>query len=311
VPVNLGQLVATTLFNSKTKLTDEIFVGTRTLKVLSMKDGFKDQQRGGTDIRFPLEYRQNTNVRWGTDTDNYSIAAQDPFDTAIFNWRMLMGTVPILRSYEIQNDGKHQIVKLVEALKKNLTKTLRYEMNEMLFNAGTDPVQPIGLRAIVSTTGTYGSIARSGNTWWQGQVDSTAEILSITDMDHIWELCSESPFENTAPAFTVTTMTLFEKYMSDARQFLNINMTRNGDLGFESITYRGKPLFWDTHCPSGHMFMLNPEYLHLVCHPEWEYKVLPEITTDQPVKIIPVEWHGTLACDGPRYQGLLSGKTAS
>jgi hypothetical protein len=29
------------------------------------------------------------------------------------------------------------------------------------------------------------------------------------------------------------------------------------------------------------------------------------------VKIIPVEWHGTLACDGPRYQGLLSGKTAS
>ncbi len=309
--VNVGQLVATTLVHSKATLTDEIFVGTRTLKTLSGKDGFHDKVRGGTDIRYPLEYRQNSNVGWMTDTDNYNIAAQDPFDTAIFNWKMLAGTIPILRSYEIQNNGKEQIVKLVEKLKENLTKTLRYEMNEMLFNAGTDPLQPVGLRAIVSTTGTYGSIARSGNTWWQGQVDSTTEVLSIADMDTIWERCSESPMEATSPDFCVTTQALFLKYAEDARQFFQIQNTRNWDLGFESLMYRGRPIFWDTHCPSGHLFMLNAKYLHLVCHPEWEYKVLPAIRTDQPVEIIPVEWHGTLACDGPRYQGLLSGKTVS
>lgn len=309
--VNLGQLVSTTLYNSKSTLTDEIFVGTRTLKVLAGKDGFIDKQRGGTDIRFPLEYRQNSNVRWMTDTDNYSIAAQDPFDTAIFNWRMLAGTVPILRSYEIQNDGKHVIVKLVERLKDNLIKTMRYEMNEMLFNAGSDATQPVGLRAIVDTTNTYGSIARSGNTWWQGQTDTTTEVLSVTDMDLIWERCSESPMEATSPDFTVTTQTLYLKYVEDARQFFNIQNTRNWDLGFESVMYRGRPLFWDTHCPSGHMFMLNAKYLHLVCHPDWEYKVLPALHPDQPVSIIPVEWHGTLACDGPRYQGKLANKTAS
>lgn len=307
--VNLGQLVATTLFHSKDTLTDQIMVGTRTLKVLNMRDGFKDKQRGGTDIRFPLQYRQNTNVAWMVDTDNYGILAQDPFDTAQFNWKMIAGTVPIRRSYEIQNTGsKEQIVKLVESLKKNLIETMQEEMNAMVFNDGTDAKAPEGLREIVLTTGTYGNIARSGNTWWQGVVDSTTEVLSITDMDAAWEDASQN---RTEPEFTVTTRVLYSKYESDIRQFLNVNTLRNSDLGFTSIQYRGKPFFWDTDCPSGELYMLNPKYLHLVCHPEWEYKVLPAINPDQPVSIVPVEWHGTFACDGPRYQAALRNKTAS
>lgn len=310
--VNLGQLVATTLFNSKTTLTDQIFLGTRTLKWLGTFDGFKDQQRGGTDIRFPVEYRRNSNVRWMTDTENYSIIAQDPFDTAQFNWKMIGGTVPILRSYQIQNDGKHQIVKLVESLKQNLIKSMRFAMNQMLFNTGSDANAPIGLPTVVSTTGTYGGIARSGNTWWQGQVDDTAEVLAVTDMDHIWELCSQaSDVMNPTPKGTVTTMVLYEKYIDDARQFFNVNSTRNADLGFESVTYRGRPLFWDTHCPSGEMYMLNPDFLRLVCHPEWEWKVLPALHPDQPNEIIPVEWHGNFCCFGPQFQGKLDNKTVS
>lgn len=310
--VNLGQLVASTLFNSKTSLTDEIFVGARTLKWLGMQDGFRDMQRGGTDLRFPLEYRQNTNVKWQGYTDNYSINSQEPFDTAIFNWKFMSGTVPILRNYDIQNDGKHVIVKLVESLKKNLIKTLRFKMNEGLFSDGTtDANSIIGLRAIVSTTGTYGSIARSGNTWWQGYVDSTTEVLTVNDMDLAWDTCSIASDANPTPKGTVTTLTLFEKYIDDARQFFNIQNTRNADMGFETVTYRGRPLWWDTHCPSGSMFMLNPDYLHLVCHPDYEYKVLEAIRTDQPGELIPVEWHGALCCDGPRYQALLSNKTVS
>lgn len=306
--VNLGQLVSTTLFNSKATLTDQIFVGTRTLKALSMREGFKDKQRGGTDIRFPLVYKQNTNVKWMTDTDNYSIAAQDPFDTAVFEWRMIGGTVPIRRSYQIQNDGKHQIVKLVEGLKNNLVETLQFEMNEMVFNSGSDAKQPAGLGAIVLTTGTYGDIARSGNTWWQGVVDSTSEVLSVTDMDAAWEDASQNKSE---PDFTVTTRALFSKYESDVRQFVNINSMRQSDLGFSGLQYRGKPFFWDTHCPSGEMYHLTAKYLHLVCHPDWEYKVLPAIQPDQPVSIIPVEWHGSFCCDGPRFQAALRNKTAS
>lgn len=308
--VNLGQLVATTLYNSKDTLTDQIFVGTRTLQALQkIRPGFIDKQRGGTDIRFPLEYTQNDNVAWMVDTDNYGIAAQDPFDTAVFQWKMLGGTVPIRRSYQIQNDGKHAIVKLVQSLKDNLIKTMRFKMNEMVFSNGTsDPKSPAGLRAIVLTTGTYGDIARSGNTWWQGYVDSTSEILSVSDMDLAWETISAN---HTAPDLTVTTQTLYHKYESDIRQFLNIESVRNADLGFEALRYRGKPFFWDTHCPSGELYHLNADYLHLVCHPDWEYKVLPALHPDQPLEIIPVEWHGTFACDGPRYQAALRNKTAS
>lgn len=308
MPVNVGSIVASSLKAAMDGVADQIYVNTRTLKVLYGKSGFRKEQRGGEKITMPVEYRQNTNFQWMNSTTQYTIGAQDPFDEAEFQWRMCGVTIPILEEYEVKNRGEYAIFDLVEKLKETCVKTMREEMNAMVFNDGTDPLAPVGLQAIVSTSGTYGAIARSGNTWWQGCVDSTAEVFSITDMDTQYRIAQANT--SSAPDCFVTTGDLLDKYEDDARQFLNINALRTADLGFESTRYKGMPFWWDEDCPSGNVFGVNSTKIKLVCDPDREYKVGEKIILQQPAYVLPFRWWGNLVAQ-PRFHFRLSGKTVS
>jgi hypothetical protein len=306
--VNVGMVVATTLKASLADLADQIYVNTRLLSVLYKQPGFRKEQRGGEKITAPVRYQQNTNTKWMNSTTQYSIAAQDPYDEAEFQWRMIGTTIPILEEYEVKCRAEYQIIDLVETLQNDCVESLKDSMNAMMFNDGSDGLAPVGLQAIVKTTGTYGGIPRSGNTWWQGTVNDTAEVFSISRMDSLFNTASAN---RTSPNVFVTTTTLLEKYENDARQFININQLRNADLGFETVKYKGMPFFWDGDCPSGEVYGLNTKYLKLVCDPDREYKMADKIQMQQPAYVLPVRWWGNLVCNGPRYQFAMRNKTAS
>lgn len=303
---DIGQLLSHTLNAYKTKLTDQIMVGTRTLKVLSMKEGFKQKEQGGATIRVPIQYAESKNVKWMGEYDNYLTNPQQVFDAAEFPWASIAGTAVVTHAERVKNSGKHAVIKLVKSKMDNLVESLQQDMNRVIFSDGTVANEPAGLRAIVSTTGTYGGISHSANTWWAGQVDSTAEALSVADMRSSFNLCSANV---TAPNVIVTTRTLYEKYEGLAQSFQQITESKKGDLGFEHLQFKGVPLFWDDDCPTESMYFLNTRYLWLFCHPEWEWEVLDPIKRDQALEIHAIEWWGNFVCSGPRYQGVLRNKT--
>ena len=203
----VGQIVATTLKALTPTLADNIHVGTRTLKVLMTKPDFRREMRGGEHIELPIAWKRNTNSKWQGWSDNYSIAAQDQFDSATFEWRLITSTVQITKEMEVKNKGRAKVLDLVKLLKDKMLEDMGMDMNAALFNSGSDANAPAGTGAIILTTGTYGGIARSGNTWWQGVVDSTAEVLTVTDMDAVWNSASAN---RTAPNWLVTTRTLLQ-----------------------------------------------------------------------------------------------------
>lgn len=305
---NVGQLVAATLEAKSSQITDQIMVGTRTLKALNMKPGFKKKQMGGREVFDCIQYAENGNGRWMGEFDNYATIPQEVLDEAKWDWKSLTSTIIVTNKDRVKNSGKYQTINLVTAKYDNMIESLSQDMNRVIFSDGSVAKEPEGLRKIVSTTGTYGNIARSGNTWWQGQVDSTTELFSISDMRSLWQLCSANV---TAPDVIVTTRDIYNYYEGLVQSFQQIAQSNTGDLGFEHLKFKGVPLFWDDDCPPGSLYMLNSKYLNLWCHPDWEFKRLPILNVDQPLEVHPVEWWGNFTCRGPRYQGVMSNKTVA
>lgn len=301
----ISQILSTTLSNYRTELTDLIFTGTKLGKILMAKPGFKMMEQGGATIRIPIEYALNTNVKAMGEFDQYTTIPQDTFTCAEFNWLSDAGTVVITNKERVQNSGKYAVIKLAEAKVMNLKKSAQREINRQMF-IGASGNEFAGLTSIVKTTGTYGGIPRSGNTWWQGNVDSTVELLTISDMRDLFNVCSKNV---TAPDVIATTRTLYAKYEDLAQSFQQIVQSTKGDVGFDHLQYKGVPLFYDDHCPDTDLFMLNSEYLHLYVHPDWEWTTGETIRPSQALEIIPIEFWGNFCCSGPEFQGLLSGKS--
>jgi hypothetical protein len=303
------QILSTTLRNfiNAGTFEDQVFNGFRTTKVFKDKGVFQDEP-GGESICVTLMYAQNTTVGAIGDTETYPMFLEDHFTTAQYNWRQIAGTCVITDKERAQNQNKHQILNLIKGKIQVLTESAGNYFNQMLWNAGTNPLEPVGLRSILATTGTIGGIARSSNSWWQANVDSTSEALSITDMVSIFNVCTHNKMGSN-PDMIITTRALYEKYEQLAQGFQQITQTGTADLGFSHLQFKGVPLWFDDHCPSGHMAFLNSKFLKVVQHSDWKWKQKSNDSPNQPLSTHSVQWFGAICPTNCRMLGLLSGKS--
>lgn len=308
-----SQALASTLQNYITRgqFADNIYNGLRTLQVM-IDMGGKVKEDGGEHMVVQLEYAQNATAQWIGPYGAYNTNPQDVFTAAQFNWKQVSGTVIFTDEEAVKNSGKSALVNLLEIKIKNLQKALRAAINTAIFSDGTDPLQPVGLEAIVSTTGTLGGIARSSNSWWRANVESTAEVLSTPRMNTMYNTCTHNLDRPTA---IVTTQSLYEKYEALAQAFEQITYPGNAgaaDIGFEHLRYKGVPIWWDADVPSGLMYFLNFDYVKLHCHKDWEFVAIPpQRPANQPLEVHAVAFFGGIAPSNCRMLGKLSGKTAS
>lgn len=255
---------------------------------------------------------------YGKNTTVGSYDAYDPIDTtaqtgitaAQFNWKLLAGSVTYSRVEALKNNSKEKVIDLLEQKVTQLEESLRDEFNTEAFSDGTPNSGKgvTGLQAIVSNTGTFANISRSTNTWWQAQLESTAEALNEPRMRTMFNNCSRNL---TRPALIITTQTLYEKYVSLVQPSYRTTNTKLGDIGFQNIEYMGVPIVWDDACPTGYMYYLNDKYLRLRVHPDADFKVTDKKEpSNQLVFTQQVYWLGNLTVNNCRFQGVLQGKTA-
>lgn len=306
---NLGQLIATTIPRYQKQLTDQIFEGSKT-QVAFVKKGMKEKWDGGTPLRFPLQYVRNPNTKWMSEFAQYDILPVNVIDAQSHEWVSIASTVNITHREKVLNSGQFAAIRLAEAKIKNMTTSITEVWNTDIFNDGTNPDAIQGLRYIISATNVYGGIDRSvaANAFFRpGYTDTVAEPLSIAKIAASVDFSTHGMV---GPDMMITTRTLYEKFEALAESFKLISQSREGTLGFDHLYFRGIPLWWENDCPAGHFFTLTSEHLKIICHPDWEFKVLDPIKVSQPLEIIPVEWWGQFICTGPRYQAMQTGKTA-
>lgn len=308
-----SQALSTSIYNFVTrgKFADNVYSKQALLEAAKAFNGIK-RQPGGESLVAQLEYAENATAGWLGPYGTFNTNPQDILTSAQFGWKSVAGTVILTDLEQVQNDGPQKMADLISLKIRNLQKSLRKEMTRAFWNDGTNPLEPVGLRAIIGTTGTLGGISRTTQTWWRANVESTAEVLSVPRMVTMYNNCSAGGEDY--PQILVTTQTLYEKYEALAQAFQEIQHPGHGnvaDLAFEHLRFKGKPVIWDAQCPTGEMDFINFNYLKIMPREGWEFRQLPvDRPGNQPLEIHAVSWFGGFVPTNPRMLGALRNKTA-
>ena len=166
-PATWNDILSTTMHNYHKTLTDNIF-NSRPLLNYLMSNGRVKTINGGISIVEPIIYTDGQADSY-SEWDQVTVAPQATTTAAQFDWKQLVGTIAISGLEEAQNNGKEQIVNLLEAKIMQAEETLKTLLNGMLFGTarGTTSTNDfLSLQTLVDSTTAVGGIDPATEAWW-------------------------------------------------------------------------------------------------------------------------------------------------
>jgi hypothetical protein len=305
-------IASTKNFYAHNSFADQVING-RKLTAWMKKNGAVKPYSGGAVIREPLETDENDTVAFRTSMAQVDFTPQDEFSGADFTARALNGSTVLPWTEKWDNAGE-TVIDLWKAKLESTKKAMQRVLNNKMLTSdgtGANALAITGLPAIVSATGTYGGIARSGNTFWQAYVDSAGGPLT----DDVIRLMSHTISRGLAgegPDFHQTTLALYLAYEAMLVPGLRFENKKMADLGFpaQSLTWGNAAVVWDNDCDSGVWYGLNTKYLALRIHKDANFGMTDRLPSMQMVDGLFHYAYLAMTCNGCRYQGKMTGLTA-
>jgi len=302
-------IVATTLKNYLPKLEDNVF-SARPLVFFLKQAGQIRQIGGGNKIVLPLIYAQNSTAGSYQGYDVIATTPQDGISAAEYDWKQYAVSVSISGIEEAMNSSEQEVIDLLEAKVMQAEETVMEQMDSMFFGDGTGNGGKNwnGLANLVNQNATtVGNIDPAANAFWQSNINTTAEALTIARMETLYNTASVG---NDRPNVVLTTQALYEKYNGLLQPQLRYTDTRTADAGFENLVFHGAPVTYDTYCTAGVMFMLNSKYLRLVGHKDVWFKPTPFVRPEnQDARYMQMLVYGNLTISNRKRQSVLTNKT--
>lgn len=264
MPVNIGELVATTLRNRRGELADNVTNHNALFLRLSQKGKIVPVD-GGRTIVEELEYGDNANIAWYSGYEVLGTAASEVFDAAEFNWKQLAGNVVISGlEGDVQNSGKERSINLLEKRIGNLQKGLRNAAATAVYatGSGNSGKEFGGLRYLVADDPTaaasIGGIAQNTYTWWRNQTSTDVTTYNSTtilgEMNDLWLPCVRGTDKPDLVAADANSYTFYESALQAYQRFASSEMAA---AGFESLKYKTADVVYDDQCPANHMYFLE------------------------------------------------------
>ena len=280
------------------------------------KRGRVKKDGGGESIMYITEYGQNDNELSYSGTDLLRTDQHEFLMRAFYNYRSYAINITITGDDKDKNaSDPTKLLDLLDAKISNAEKSLADKLNRHAFAAGTgnDSKDILGLQAIVAdtpTTGTTGNINCATYTWWRNQYTNTAGSFASGGGAFMRDLYHDC-MRTGEPTVLVTTQVIFEYYEGTLIPQVRYTDVKEANSGFTSLTYKGKPIFFDRDCGSGRMYMLNEDELDLWILNGKDFTMGPFITPpDQDVSIAQLYFKGQLATGERRAHGVITGITA-
>lgn len=281
---NFSTLLSTTLDKHRDQLADNVFNSRPLTYWLVDRKKRLRKEKGGVKIVEPLVHAANSDFSSYAGYDPIAITPQAGITAAEYEWRQLAVPVVISGIEEFQNSGEEAVINLLEAKIMQAEETMKSQMNIMMFGDGTGNSGKnwLGLSALVGNhqlgPTTVGGIncTTGGNEYWRSAVDysaSTDRALTEALMRSLYNSCSDGGSDT--PDMGVTTRVLFEKFESLLTPSVRYNDVESANLGFENLTFKGKPIFWDNDCPAENLFFLNSKYISVVGGSDRWFKATP------------------------------------
>jgi hypothetical protein len=264
-------MLSTTMHNYHKTLTDNIFNGRPLLNFMMSKGGVR-KVNGGISIVEPLIYAEGEAGSY-SEWQQLTVTPQEGISAAQFPWRQVYATIAISGLEEAQNNGKEQVLSLLEAKVMQAEETLKNRMSRQLYGtlgASADPTKDfLSLDAVIDNVAPVGGInpADTGNAWWAsvvapvGPVDATGLEKALSSAYHS---ASDSGSDRVDAIFTG--QGVYEFYESTLTPQVRYTDTKSANLGFMNLLFKQTPIYWDFDCPPGVAYGINSKYIGLVFH---------------------------------------------
>lgn len=287
-PATWNSILSTTMHNYHKTLTDNIF-NSRPLLHYLMSNGRVQTCDGGISIVEPIIFTDGQADSY-SEWQQVAVAPQATATAAQFDWKQLVATIAISGLEEAQNNGKEQIVNLLEAKIMQAEETMKTLLNGMLFGTatGSNTANDFNsLQLLIDSTGTVGGIDSSlpANAWWAG-VESAGGAVDAAGLERVlrsaYNQSSDSGADRVDSIFTNSWG--FEFYESTLTPQVRYTDTAKANLGFQNLMFKNVPIMWDFQAPQGNgaattgasttamFFGLNSKYVGLKIHSDRNFK---------------------------------------
>jgi hypothetical protein len=290
------------MHNYRKSLTDNLFAS-RPLLEYFMSKGRVRTVDGGISIVEPLLLGPGEANSYGP-WQQIQVNAVAGISAAQYPWRQLYATIIISGLEEAQNNGKEQMISLVEAKVMQAEETLKNLCTAMLYGTrggATLPTDWTPLTTLIDATAAAGGITPAAapapeNQWrsptWDASAntgtDATGGAITIPGaamtspydgsevervLRHMWMLASDGGSDHVDAIFAGTGW--YEAYEASLTPQVRYTDTAKANLGFSNLMFKNVPIFWDPDCPTGTALGLNSKYIGLTLHSERNFTQSP------------------------------------
>lgn len=313
--LSYSQITAITHNHILKKLTDNVYDTNAILKRLSMPDKIMLKD-GGVKIQVPVINSTSTTGGWYEDLDTLDTSRTDNITAAELEWKQAYESIRVSRKELLQNKGDAAVLSLIASKAMIAEKGIKDRLATGLFSDGTAATgslttkQMTGLRAILSTSVTYGGIAVADMAEWIAVVNSNSgndRGLTFSLMQDTWGECTVGT-DNDTPSMLTMNQKVYDQAWSLYQPHQRLMSEEMAALGFKNVlTFNGSPMLVDSHQEANTMYFLNENYLKLCVHKDENLRkeTLERLETSNSL-LSRLFWMGNLVCMGRKYQGVLA-----
>lgn len=222
---------------------------------------------GGRQEIAPVDTQANTTIQSFSDYDVFNTTPQNSERTIGYAYVNYGGTVSI--SWEEMREvakSDERIFDRLQSIRDNAVSSLKDRLNSDLFVSAPASTELLSLPFLVNTTGTVGGIDSSlaANAYWRSNVTTGVGAFTTNGLNAMRTMWNNlRRIGKGEPTFTLTTQTIYESYENELDVDVRYSDPTKLNRGASTLTFHGKPFFFDADCPSGEMYMLNMKYLKL------------------------------------------------
>lgn len=269
---NYSAILSTTLNNYRKTLTDNIF------KDRPLGWWLTDKKRtrmisGGNKIIEPLLYaggQANSYSGW----DQLALTPQTGISAAEFDWKQIYASVAISGLEEAQNNGEEEVLNLLDAKIMQAEETLKDLVNTMLWADGTGNSGKhwAGIQSYITLTNTsVGGIDGATQAYWRNIVSDPGTAVPIT-LKLLFDCINQAAKGNDKTDALFTTLSIYSSVESLFQPQVQYMDVKAANAGFENLTIKGVPLFFDNAAAAGKVYGINSKYLTVVGHKDRWFK---------------------------------------
>ena len=281
-PNTWDELLSSTMHNIRDTYTDNIFRKRPLLEHL-LSNGRLRLADGGISIVEPLLYAEGESDTYG-EWKQIVVKPVNTLTAAQFPWGLLYATIAISGLEEAQNNGREQIINVLDAKIKQSEQTMRKRLSQMAYGTFTSTANPgtewLSLNALIDNTTPVGGIdpASAGvdMSWWKSYEAAVGAVDAAgleTAMRTAVMTTSDSGGDEVNAIFTdPATYAFYESTLTPQVRYTDTN---KANLGFRNLLFENVPVMWDADCPTGVMYGINSEYCGIVIHRDRNFKQSP------------------------------------